>query len=396
MFPEIDFPQKQSIYLDSASTSLTPHCVLSAMHAYYSTYRASIHRGMFVEAVRATDEVEQTRARTADFIDAQQGEIIFTSSATHASQLLISTLEANKYLHEGNEILITQFDHHATCVPLREYAHRVGAHLVIAMQDTLTLFDEVSFLKHITPKTKIISLIHGSNVTGTVLPIASLVKKIRAIRSDIFILCDASQTAGHTFISCKQFDVDALFFSAHKMCGPTGLGILFMKETHLKHFRPPYAGGGAVYSVTPEETIFLDGYSKFEAGTLPIAEIIGFGATLTYIDSFPIEAIQKHIHDLCQYLTQIMNDVPQVHTYTSAESCGSVAITIDNVHPHDIAHILAKKNIAVRPGFQCAELLTRKISPQGIVRASVYGYTTKADIDALRSAIVDVITLFKK
>lgn len=388
MFLPSDFPSIKPghVYLDSASTSLTPSVVLDAMDTYYKEYRASTHRGMYDSAVHATKSFEEVRKKVANFIDAQESEIIFTSGSTAASQLLVATLEHNLSLQEGDEILVTELDHHATVVPLQQLAKRKKMTLKVMPVSNDWQIEESVFKTFLNEKTKIISLIHGSNVVGTILDVKELAKIARE-KTNAFIVVDAAQTVGHIPVSFSNFDTDALFFSGHKMCGPTGVGTLVLAEKWVKTFTPPYGGGGTVHSVSREKTIFLENTKKFEAGTPPIAEVIGLGAAIDYIQKNTLPEITEYTQEIFEYLVKSLSKVPFVRIYNAQKNVGVLSFIVPGVHPHDVSHILGEEKVAVRAGFQCAELVSRKISENGVVRVSVYGYTTKENIDALVRAL---------
>ncbi len=394
MFLSSDFPSLKSgfAYLDSASTSLTPQVVIDAMDTYYKEYRASTHRGMYESATRATKEFEEVRKKVANFIDAQESEIIFTSGSTAAAQLLIATLEHNLDLKEGDEILVTELDHHATLVPLQQLAKRKKMILKVVPTNANWQIEESFFKSFLNERTKIISLIHGSNVVGTILPIDTITKSARG--TNAFVIVDAAQTAGHISVSFKNCDPDALFFSGHKMCGPTGVGALVLKEKWIQTFVPPYGGGGTVSSVSKEKTIFLENAKKFEAGTPPIAEVIGLGAAIDYLAINTFEQLAEHTQDILHYAKKTLGGLPYVQVFSGEENVGVISFTVSGLHPHDVAYILGEAGVAVRAGFQCAELVARKLSENGVIRVSVYGYTTKEDIDALAEGLKKVATTF--
>lgn len=398
LFNKNDFPFQNisEVYLDSAATSRTPLCVLKKMNEYYTSYRAPVHRGMYVSAVHATNELELVRQKVVSFIGAEKDEIIFTSGSTAAAQLLIATLEHNLELQEGDEVVVSEFDHHATLVPLREVVKRKKLVLTVVSASEKFTIDSKSISDVITEKTKIVSLIHGSNVTGNTLPIKEVIASIRTKNKNVFMIVDAAQTVGHMDVSFKNIDADALFFSGHKMCGPTGVGVLVMKKKYIDVFIPPYGGGSAVLAVSHTQTIFAQGYKKFEAGTPAIAGILGLGKAIEYVEQYATKAIHEYVKFVYAYAYEELKKVPFVKMYGAPveQNCGVLSIVIDGVHPHDVAHILAEKNVAVRAGYQCAELTARKINEQGVVRVSLYGYTTKEDIDALVHALQSVQKIF--
>lgn len=394
MFLQTDFPslKKGVAYLDSASTSLTPQVVIDTMDAYYKDYRASTHRGMYESATRATKEFEEVRRKVADFINANESEVIFTSGSTAAAHLLIATLEHNLDLKEGDEILVTELDHHATLVPLQQLAKRKKMILRVVPTNVDWQIEESIFKSFLNERTKIISLVHGSNVVGTILPVDELIKESQF--TNAFVIVDAAQTVGHIPVSFKSCDVDALFFSGHKMCGPTGVGALILKEKWIQTFVPPYGGGGTVSSVSEDKTFFLENNKKFEAGTPPIAEVIGLGAAIDYLAINISEQFVEHTREVLRYAKKKLGELLYVRVFSGEENVGVLSFVVPGVHPHDVAYILGEFMIAVRAGFQCAELVARKLSENGVVRVSVYGYTTKEDIDMLVKGLQKVAATF--
>lgn len=362
------------------------------MDTYYKEYRASTHRGMYESATRATMEFEFARKKVAEFIDAQESEVIFTSGSTAAAQLLIATLEHNLDLQDGDEIIVTELDHHATLVPLQQLAKRKKMILKVVPVNEDWQIEELVFESYITEKTKIVSLVHGSNVVGTIVPIKKLVECAQKINA--FIIVDAAQTVGHIPVSFKDCNADALFFSGHKMCGPTGVGVLALKEKWVQNFVPPYGGGGVVQGVSKEKTIFLETSKKFEAGTPPIAEVIGLGAAIDYLKKDNVEDVIKHSQEVFNYAIGELQKISYVRVFAGLDNIGVFSFVVSRVHPHDVAHILGGAGVAVRAGFQCAELVSRKISDNGVVRVSVYGYTTKENIDALIEGLQKVAQTF--
>lgn len=394
MFLPSDFLsfKPEVVYLDSASTSLTPSAVIDVMDGYYKNYRASTHRGMYDSATRVTKEFEEVRKKVANFINAEESEIIFTSGSTTAAQLLIATLEHNLDLQEGDEILVTELDHHATLVPLQQLAKRKKMILRVVPVDMHWQIEESTFASFLNEKTKIISLIHGSNVVGTIVSVKKLVEIAR--QTNAFIIVDAAQTVGHIPVFFTDLNPDALFFSGHKMCGPTGVGVLVLKEKWIQTFVPPYGGGGAVHSVSNQKTVFLENAKKFEAGTPPIAEVLGLGIAIDYIQKNTITEISEHSLKIFEYLIESLSRILFVRIFAAKQNIGVLSFVVPGVHPHDVAHILAEENVAVRAGFQCAELVSRKISENGVVRVSVYGYTEKEDVDSLVRALQKVAKTF--
>ncbi|WP_149304422.1 aminotransferase class V-fold PLP-dependent enzyme [Pareuzebyella sediminis] len=369
------------VYFDNAATSQTPKQVIDAIVHYYSGYNANIHRGVHTLSQEATDKYEQAREKIkVHFNAAQSKEIIFTSGTTHGINLV-----ANGYssiLKRGDEILVSAMEHHSNIVPWQMLAARTGAILkVIPMNtDGVLIMDE--YEKLLSERTKLVFCNHVSNALGTINPIEEIIKKAHQVEAKVLI--DGAQAAPHIKADLQALDVDFYTVSAHKMCGPTGIGILYGKEQWLNEL-PPYQGGGEMIAeVTFEKTTYADLPHKFEAGTPNICGGIAFGAALDYMNSIGFDDIATYENELLHYATQKLLGIEGLKIYGTAKHKTSViSFNIEGLHPYDIGTILDKLGIAVRTGHHCAQPIMDFYGIPGTVRASFAFYNMKTEIDTL-------------
>ncbi|OHA80011.1 MAG: hypothetical protein A2V96_01840 [Candidatus Yonathbacteria bacterium RBG_16_43_6] len=394
---------REGAYLDNAASSQTPQVVLDAMHAYYVSSRANVHRGLYRASEEASSAYENARTKIARFIGAETREIIFTSGATASSNMLVAMLEhsiqgrtLDMTLEKGDEIVTTIMEHHASLIPLQELAKRRGLtlkHIPLAHNSYGLDYRPVDEL--ITTKTKIVSVCLASNVTGTIQDVAYIAKI--AHRVGALVICDATAAVGHIPVDVRALGIDALYFSGHKMCGPTGIGVLWVREELLEKLEPGTYGGGMVDSVTTTTATWGLIPERFEAGTPPIAEAIGLGAAVEYLENVGIEYIRKHSEDLVQEAIARLEKIPGVRVITEKEqgkNIGIVSFVIEGIHAHDIAYILGKEKVAVRAGHHCAMPLHTALGIIASTRASFYFYNTREDIDALVRGIETVRHVF--
>jgi cysteine desulfurase/selenocysteine lyase len=376
------------VYLDSAASSQTPNLVMRSLSEYYLTKRANIHRGIYKLSEDATVLYENARGKVAKFIGASSDEIIFTRGSTDSINMLLRSIEETWPLKESDEIVTSVMEHHSVIVPLQQLAKRNKCALRFASLDV----NEAVPL--INEKTKIVSIAKASNVLGTVNDLSGVIKKAREVGAITII--DAAQAAGHIPFNVKELDADFVFFSGHKMCGPTGVGVLYGREKLLDELNPSVFGGGMVEQVSKENAEFLDSPEKFEAGTPPIAEAIGLGRAAEYLNKVGVEKIHKHVMSLCDYAKKQLSNIEGVSVFASEkDNSGIVSFNIDGIHPHDVAQILSKNDIAVRAGYHCALPLMKELQVGGLVRASFYLYNTKSDVDCLVKGIEEVKKVFK-
>ena len=374
------------VYLDNAATTQKPQAVLDAIIDGYTHWNANIHRGVHHLSQVATQHHEAARQRVADFLGAKSAnEIIFTKGATDSINMLAFSFgEAN--IHEGDEIIISQLEHHSNIVPWQMLCERKKAILkVIPLNDDLSLNID-AFQALISPKTKLVSVTHVSNVLGIINPVEQI---IRIAHSHHIPVCiDGAQSAPHMPINVQQLDCDFFVCSAHKMYGPTGLGILYGKELLLNNLPPAEGGGEMIEHVRFEHTTYNTLPYKFEAGTPNFIGSYAFAAALDYIDSISMPTIQQHEAELTSYAEQRLKEIPNIRIYAEGQpKTGVISFNVGTIHPFDIGTLLDHMGIAVRTGHHCAEPLIDYLQVPGTIRASFGLYNDKADIDTFIAAL---------
>lgn len=397
-----DFPifeeknEKLLIYLDNSATSQTPGVVLDAERGYYETYRANVARGLYPLSVKATREYDLARAKVAKFISSDVREVIFTASATASANMLVYAMENSDIFHEGDEIVTTIMEHHSMLVPLQELAKRKKMKLKIIPMTAEKELDYVEAEKLITKKTKLVAFVGVSNVTGTINEMKRLSEMAKKVGA--YSVIDATQAVGHIAIDVKSIGCDFLFFSGHKMCGPTGIGVLYGKKELLEKLHPGFFGGGMVEEVIGNDTSFALVPTRFEAGTPNIAGAIGLGFACEYLEKIGMEKIEKHIQELTKYALAEMAKIKGVTLYSEMDAkknAGVISFLIKGVHPHDTSEILARYGIATRAGHHCAQPLVKAMGQFAVTRASFYFYNSKEDVEELIKGIREVKKVFK-
>lgn len=385
---------KPLIYLDNAATSQKPQCVIDSLVKYYSEYNSNIHRGVHFLSEKATDEYENTRRKIKEFINAKEtGEIIFVRGTTEGINLVANSY-GGAFFKEGDEVIISVMEHHSNIVPWQLLRERIGITLkIIPVNEKGELIFE-EFEKLITEKTKFISIVHISNSLGTINPVREIIKI--AHNHNIPVMVDGAQSAPHLKLDMQELDCDFFAFSGHKMFGPTGIGVLYGKKNLLEKM-PPYQGGGdMIKTVTFEETIFNDLPYKFEAGTPNIADVIGLGAAIDYINKTGQGNIYTYENELLNYATEKLSSIPGLRIIgTAKEKASVISFLIEDIHPYDAGTILDKLGIAVRTGVHCTQPVIDFFKIPGTVRASFCFYNTKEEIDILAEGIKKVIKMFK-
>ena len=381
---------KPLIYFDNAATSQTPQQVIDVIVDYYSNYNANIHRGVHSLSQEATDAYEQARIKIQKHFNAKHAhEIIYTSGTTHGINLVANGFSS--LLKKGDEIIVSALEHHSNIVPWQMLCERTGAILkVIPMNQNgeliLSEFDSL-----LNEKTKLVFVNHISNALGTINPIEYIIKEAHNVGAAVLI--DGAQSCPHLKPDVQALDVDFYVCSAHKVCGPTGVGMLYGKEDWLKKL-PPYQGGGEMIAeVTFEKTTYADLPHKFEAGTPNICGGIAFGAALDYMNNIGFDAIAKYEHELLKYATEQLQQIDHLKIYgTAKEKTSVISFNVGTIHPYDIGTILDKMGIAVRTGHHCAQPIMDYYKIPGTIRASFMFYNTKAEIDtfiiSLKKAIL--------
>jgi cysteine desulfurase/selenocysteine lyase len=389
------FNGKRLIYLDNTATTQKPHHVIDALSAYYRHSNANVHRGLYALSEEATNAYEEARTNMADFIHAPAREnIIFTGGTTDSINLVASSY-GRSVLKSGDEILLTHMEHHSNLIPWQLIAQQTGAKLQFIPLTPDGRLDQNAMRSLITEKTKIISVTHVSNVLGTINPVNEIVKI--GHRYGAVVIVDAAQSVPHMPVDVQNIECDFLAFSGHKMLGPTGIGVLYGRSDVLNRM-PPYRGGGEMISeVHFDHATYKEIPAKFEAGTPNIAGAVGLSAAINYLKKIGFEAIQMHEHDLTLHALKVLEEIDGTVTYgPKPDRAGIVAFNVGVIHPHDVATLLDEDAIAVRAGHHCAQPLMRLLGVSATVRASVYFYNTREEIDILAKGLRRVKEVFNR
>lgn len=395
-----DFPilkrevnKKPLVYFDNAATSQTPQAVIDVIADYYSSYNANIHRGVHSLSQEATDAYEIARQKIQQHFNAQKAhEIILTSGTTHGINIIASGYA--ELLKANDELLVSAMEHHSNIVPWQMLCEKTGAVLkVIPMTQKGTL-DMTAYASLLSDKTKLVFVNHVSNALGTVNPIASIIEQAHQVGAKVLI--DGAQAAPHIKADVQALDVDYYVVSAHKLCGPTGVGMLYGKEDLLNTL-PPYQGGGEMIAeVTFEKTTYADLPHKFEAGTPNIAGGIAFGTALDYMNGLGFESIAAYENELLVYATTALKEIEGIQIYgEAAEKTAVVSFNVKGIHPYDVGSILDKFGIAVRTGHHCAQPIMDYYQIPGTIRASFSFYNTKEEIDRMIEALHRAIQMLQ-
>ncbi|HEY3448324.1 MAG TPA: cysteine desulfurase [Myxococcales bacterium] len=384
---------KPLVYLDNAATTQKPRSVIDAISGYYLTTNANIHRGVHLLSERATQAHEQARSKVRRFINAADTkEIIFVRGATEGINLVAQTW-GRQNLKAGDEVLVSQMEHHSNIVPWQLLCEEKGAKLrVIPMSDAGEL-DLEAYGKMLRPQTKMVALVHVSNALGTVNPVQKMIA--RAHEAGAKVLLDGAQSIPHLKIDVRALDADFFAFSGHKLYGPTGIGVVYGKQALLEAM-PPYQGGGdMIRSVTFEKTLFNELPYKFEAGTPDIAGAIGLGAAIDYLEKVGLEAGAAWERELLTYGTEKLSAVAGITLVgTAREKAGVLAFVMGDIHPHDIGTILDQDGIAIRTGHHCAQPVLERLGLTATARASFAIYNTREDVDRLVQGLQRVKEVF--
>lgn len=383
-----DFPMlnKNLIYLDNSATTLRPNSVIESITDYYNNYSANAHRGDYDISRKVDEKYEQVRKKTAKFLNAEKSsEIIFTSGTTEGLNIIINGF-FKSYLKAGDEILTTKAEHASLILPWFEVVKKTGARVnYIDLEDDLSVSLE-NVKKSVTKNTKVISLAHITNVIGDIRPIKEITDY--AHKLGIIVVVDGAQSVPHQKIDVQDLDIDFLSFSAHKMLGPTGVGVIYGKEKYLTKVKPLVVGGGMnSYFDSMMNVEYKKLPHKLEAGTPNIAGVIGFGEAIDYIEKLGLEDIHKYEIDLKKYLVEKLSKLKNIIIYNKDIPNGIVTFNVDGVFSQDVAAYLNKKNICIRVGSHCAKILSEVLGVKNTCRVSLYFYNTKEHIDALVEAL---------
>lgn len=381
------------VYLDSGATSQKPNAVLDAEREFYTKHNAAVHRGAHQLAEEATELFEGARQKVADFLGAKLEEIVFTKSATESINLIAyslgNALPGSKFhIKAGDRIVVSEMEHHANLIPWQELAKRTGAELVWFSVDSNGRLDLSNLSDLVNEKTKVVALTHQSNVLGTINPINEIAKQVRKVGA--FFVLDACQSVPHFAVELSKLDVDFLAFSGHKMLAPTGVGVLWGKQELLDEMPPFLTGGSMIETVSMESATYLPAPKRFEAGVPNMAQVVGLGAAVDYLNKLGMENIHNHEMALTKLAIEGLLQIKglQIIGPTDLHMRGGViSFAIEGVHPHDLGQALDQYGIAVRTGHHCAWPLIKKFKVVATTRASLYLYNNTDDIEALINGV---------
>lgn len=392
-----DFPvlvnNPSLVYLDSCATSLKPQSVIDKMDEYYEKYGVNVNRGVYGLSYHATLEYEETRQVTAKFLNAKPEEIVFTKGASSGLNLIASSYGLDN-INEGDEIITSELEHHSNIIPWQNVAKKKKAVLKFIELDSMGRITIDSFKKVLSNKTKVVAITYVSNVMGYITPIKEIITLAHSVGAKVIV--DAAQAVPHMAIDVKALDVDFLAFSAHKMLGPTGFGILYGKYDLLQNMEPIEFGGDMNDNVDLYESHYKDAPYKFETGTPPIAEAIAFKEAIKYIENYGYNKIQENEKALTRYVIEELLKIENVIVYNPTVETGTIAFNIKNVHPHDAATYFDEEHIALRAGHHCAQLITKWLECVGTLRACFYLYNDLDDAKKFVEAVKGAAEYFKE
>jgi cysteine desulfurase / selenocysteine lyase len=388
---------KPLVYLDSANTSQKPHQVINTLTDFYERHNANIHRATHELGEEATEAYEGARIKVAQFMGASdETEVVFTKNVSEAINLVAYSIgnatagsdASGLRLREGDEVVITEMEHHSNIVPWQLLCERTGARLRwfgVTADGRLDLSQTDDL---INPRTKIVAVTHQSNVLGTINPVTDIAARAHAVGA--LVLADAAQSAPHGLVDVSSLGADLVGFTGHKMCGPTGIGVLWARRELLERM-PPFLGGGEmIESVWMDRSTFAPPPHKFEAGTMPIAQAVGLGAAVDYLTGVGLDGARAHEQGLVRHALAALAEIDGLRILGPAEAVdrgGAISFTLDRIHPHDVSQVLDDRGVAVRAGHHCAWPLHRALGVQASVRASFYPYNTHAEVEALADGI---------
>lgn len=376
---------KPLVYLDNAATSQKPSAVIEALDEYYRTYNANVHRAIHTLGEKATEAYEAARAKIARFIHAPAArQIVFLKNATEAINA-VAIGYARARLRPGDEILITPMEHHSNLIPWQQAASSTGARLryIEMTEDGRLVIDDLDSV--IGDRVRLVAVTHVSNVLGTINPVRRIADA--AHRRGAVVFVDGAQSVPHRPVDVQALDCDFCAFSGHKMCGPTGIGVLYGKEDALDAMEPVFFGGEMISHVSYESATWKELPWKFEAGTPHIAGAIGLGAAVDYLESVGMERIHAHERQITRYAVERLRELPGITLYGPEERAGLVCFNLDDIHPHDLSTVIDQEGIAIRAGHHCAQPLMRRMGVAATARASFYLYNTEAEVNRLVASL---------
>jgi len=381
------------VYLDSGATSLTPQVVLDKMNEYYSDYGVNIHRGVYDLSYKATDEYNLARNKVANFINCSFEEVVFTKNTTDGLNL-VALMYGEKFLNEGDVVLTSELEHHSSLLPWMKICESKKAILKYIPLDSEGKVTIDNFRSVLDEKVKVVALNYVSNVMGYVTPIEEIIKLSHKYNS--IVVVDAAQAVQHFKVDVKRLNCDFLAFSAHKMLGPTGIGVLYGKKNILKQLNPLNYGGDMNEDVYKDKVDIKEIPYRFEAGTPAIAEVIGLGRAIDFLEELGLENIEEHSKKLHSYAMSKLSDLKGLIIYNKNSDIGIISFNIEGVHPHDAATCFDDNNICIRAGHHCAQLVSKWLDCAGTLRASMYIYNNYEDIDKFVDAVKSTIDLFRR
>ncbi len=389
-----DFPAYTDdlVYLDSAASALKPNVVIDKINKYYTDYGVNVNRGVYKLSHESTLMYEESRQTCAKFINALEKEIVFTRGVSSSLNLIaLSYGLAN--VNEGDEIIVSELEHHSSILPWLNVCKQKNAKLVYVPLDETKRITLDNFKSVLTPKTKVVALTHISNVMGYLTPMKEIIAEAHKVGAIVSV--DAAQSAPHMKINVKDLDADFLSFTGHKLCGPTGIGVMYGKYDLLQSMDPIEFGGDMIDVVEKFDATWKDAPFKFETGTPLIASAIALKDAIEYIENIGFDNIQSHEKELIDYCMEKISKIDGVSVYNTNPDCAIVAFNIDGVHPHDAASIFDKNNVCLRAGHHCAQLLIKNLKQIATLRASFYIYNSKEDVDKFIDSVIEAKDFFK-
>ena len=381
------------VYLDNGATSLKPKCVIDKMNEYYYNYGVNIHRGVYKLSYQATDEFDIAREKVSKFINSAFEEVVFVRNASEALNLAALTY-GEEYLKEGDEVITSELEHHSSVLPWMKLCEKKKAKLVYVPLNNEGRITVEAFKSVLTSKTKVVALTYVSNVMGYITPIKDIITIAHA--NNAIVIVDAAQAVPHMKVDVKDLDCDFLAFSGHKMMGPTGVGVLYGKKHILKKLNPLLYGGDMNEEVYKDRVDVKDIPSRFETGTPAIADVIGLGTAIDYIESIGYENIHNHTKELYDYTMEKLEKIEGITIYNKNADVPIISFNITDIHPHDASTLFDERGICLRAGHHCAQLITKWLNCIGTLRGSFYIYNNKEDADKFIETVIEAVEFFKR
>ena len=378
-------------YLDNAASTLKPKCVIDEVDAYYNKLGVNVHRGVYKLSYLATDAYEEARSKVANFINADFEEIVFTRGASSALNLVALSYGMNN-LKPGDEVITSELEHHSSCMPWLNVCKATGATLKYVPLNEEGRITVEAFKSVLTDKTKVVALTYVSNVMGYITPIAEIIKLAHSVGAVVSV--DAAQAVPHMEVDVKELDCDFLSFSGHKLCGPTGIGVLYGKKELLAIMPPVEFGGDMADDVNPYEMTYKDAPYRFETGTPIIASAIGLGKACEYIKSIGLKDIAEYEYFLKEKAIEGLKKIPNIVIYNETSETGIIAFNVKDVHPHDAASVFDNNDVCIRAGHHCSQLIIKWLKTFGTLRASFYFYNTLEDVEKFIESVKEAQEFF--